>query len=151
MRGAKNGCRTWTPAKPCDRRKIVVAVGKRVGVGAGVVIGLVVPARRADTKTGLVLIDHIQLGQQVDTVGDIGPGLAEIVVTVVTVRRTEHTFIGTLGAHAVVVLDGVVETHGPVFTASVQFQGIGRRKAGGEDGRYQQPTARRQEVVTLHL
>ncbi len=71
-----------------DAGLVTVAVDERVAIGAGVVIGLVVPAGGADAQPGVALVDHVQFGQQVDPVGDVGAGLAEVVVTVVAVGRT---------------------------------------------------------------
>ncbi|MNQ39972.1 hypothetical protein D3C85_536110 [compost metagenome] len=130
-----------------------IAVDERIGVGAGVVVGLVVPGSGADAEAHRVLVDHVQLGQQVDAIGDVGPGLAEVVVAVVAVRGTQHALVGALGPHAVVVLHGVVETGGPVFVAEIQFDGLhgghrGEHDRGGEQAEAQRLRGR---VVVVHL
>ncbi|MNQ74521.1 hypothetical protein D3C85_892800 [compost metagenome] len=150
MRAAKNG-RGWRVTAPSrNRRKLVVAVDERIGIGAGIVIGLVVPARGADAEAHAVLVDHVELGQQVDPVGDIGAGLAEVVVAVVAVGGAEHALVGALGAHAIVVLDGVIESDSPVFATGIQFEGMGGRQARYQDCRGQQAAPHGQDVVTLH-
>ncbi|MDT4852462.1 hypothetical protein FQZ97_866960 [compost metagenome] len=106
-----------------------IAIDERIGVGAGVVVGLVVPTGRTDAKAHAVLVHHIELGEQVDAVGDVGAGLAEVVVAVVAVGGAEHALIGALGAHAIVVLDGVIEADSPVFATAIQFEGMGGRQA----------------------
>ncbi|MCY1410254.1 hypothetical protein D9M71_256200 [compost metagenome] len=127
-----------------DARLITVAIDERVAVGTGVVVGLVVPAGSADAKTGVALIHHIQLGQQVDPVGDVGAGLAEVVVTVVAVGRAQHALVGAFRAHAIIVFDGIVQAHGPVFIAGLDFNGLG----GGQ--REQGDGAGEQAALWLH-
>ncbi|MNF85761.1 hypothetical protein D3C84_681700 [compost metagenome] len=126
---------------PCQARVVgdqartrIVAVDERVGVGAGVVIGLVVPAGGADAKAHGVLVDHVHFGQQIDTVGDVGPGLAEVVVAVVIVRRSQHAFVGAFGAHAIVVLDGVIHADVPVRIPRLDLDRMGRRYRCRENG-----------------
>ncbi|MOA13310.1 hypothetical protein D3C78_1333570 [compost metagenome] len=126
-----------------------IAVDERIGVGAGVVVGLVVPGSGADAEAHRVLVDHVQLGQQVDAVGDVGPGLAEVVVAVVVVRRGQHALVGTFGTHAVVVLHGVVETNSPVFAAGIHLEGLGCRQRGQHDGGGQQAATQRVGAVIL--
>ncbi|MNF56120.1 hypothetical protein D3C84_376000 [compost metagenome] len=149
VRAAENGRCRRTSAKPGDRRKFIVAVHERVGVRTGIFISLVVPTRGADTKAHLALVDHIQFGQQVDTVGDVGAGLAEVVITVVAVGRPQNALVGTLRTHAIVVLDSVVETNGPVFAARIQLDSVGGRQGRGQDSGSEQ-LAPRAEIATLH-
>ncbi|MNM74542.1 hypothetical protein D3C81_863060 [compost metagenome] len=121
-----------------DAGLVTVAVDERVAVGTGVVVGLVVPTGGADTKAGVALVDHVQLGQQVDAVGDVGTGLAEVVVTVVAVGGAEQALVGAFGTHAIVVLDGIVEANGPVFVAGVDFERLGARQREQADGTSEQ-------------
>ncbi|MNZ74870.1 hypothetical protein D3C78_933320 [compost metagenome] len=132
-----------------DARLVAVAVDERIGIGTGVVVGLVVPAGGADAKAHRLLVDHVQFGQQVDAIGDVGPGLAEVVVAVVVVRRGQHALVGALGAHTVVVLDGVVEAHGPVLTAGIDLEGLGGGHGCQHDGRGQQTEAQWAYTVIL--
>ncbi|MNH20572.1 hypothetical protein D3C79_803480 [compost metagenome] len=108
-----------------DARLATVAVDERVGVGAGVVIGLVVPTGGADTKAHVALVDHVQFCEQVHAIGDRGPGLAEVVVAVVVVGGRQQALVGAFGAHAIVVLDRVIQAHGPVFTAGIDLKRLG--------------------------
>ncbi|MND41826.1 hypothetical protein D3C80_325820 [compost metagenome] len=150
VRAAENGRCRRTSAKPGDRRKFIVAIHERVGVRTGIFISLVVPTGGADTKAHLALVDHIQFGQQVDTVGDVGAGLAEVVITVVAIGCAQNALVGTFRTHAIVVLDGVVETDRPVLATGIQLESVGSRQARGQDSRGEQLASRRQEVATLH-
>ncbi|MCY1399845.1 hypothetical protein D9M71_149130 [compost metagenome] len=135
-----------------DAGEGVVAVDEGVGVGPGVLVGLVVPAGGADAEALLALVDHVQLGEQVDAVGDVGSRLAEVVVAVVVVRGVQHALVGTFGTHAVVVLDGVVEAHRPVGVAGVDFERLctGRAQRGGQDGRGEQGAAQGRVLAVDH-
>ncbi|MNF62326.1 hypothetical protein D3C84_440050 [compost metagenome] len=130
-------------------RTCIVAVDERVGIGADVLIGLVVPAGGADAKAHGVFEDHIHLGQQVDAIGDVGPGLAEVVVAVVVVRRCQHALVGAFSANTVVVLDGVIHAYVPVRVARIDLDRMGRRHGCRENGRSQQGIAWSGEAVTL--
>ncbi|MNZ55986.1 hypothetical protein D3C78_739220 [compost metagenome] len=125
-----------------DAGTVAVAVDERVGIGAGVVVSLVIPAGGADAKAHAALVDHIQLGQQVDAVGDVGTGFAKVVIAVVVVRRCQHALVGAFGAYAVVVLDGVVQAHGPVFVTGIDFERLGARQCEQTDGAGEQMTLR---------
>src|SRR5690606_31630454 len=113
--------------------------------------GIVVPAGGTDAETLVTLVDHIQLGQQIDTVGNVGTSLAKVVVTVVVVRCAQHGLVGTFGAHTVVVLDGVIEANGPVLTASINLERLSRRRAGQHDGRGQQAAPQVARIVTYRV
>ncbi|MNK96433.1 hypothetical protein D3C87_1167120 [compost metagenome] len=140
--------------QPDDAGAGAVAVDEGVLVSADVAVGIVIPAGGADAKAGVALVHHIQLGQQIEAGGDGIAGILEVVVPVVVVRGGKHPRIGTLGAHAVVELAGVVEANGPVFTLCVDFD---RLNAGHEDGRYgrrqqaeAQGTATMTRVLVIH-
>ncbi|MNI38210.1 hypothetical protein D3C73_923420 [compost metagenome] len=122
-------------------RSRTVAVDERVGIGASVFVSLVVPAGGADAKAHVVLIDHVHLGQQVDAVGDVGAGLAEVVIAIVVVRRGQHALVGAFGTHAVVVLHGVIQAHGPVRVTRLDLRRMGHRHRCRENGRGQQGVA----------
>ncbi|MNF77342.1 hypothetical protein D3C84_594840 [compost metagenome] len=92
-------------------RGIAIAVDERVGIRAGILIGLVIPTGGADAKTHVLFVNNVHLGQQVDPVGDVGARLAKVVIAVVVVRRAEHALVGAFGTYAVVVLDGVVQAY----------------------------------------
>ncbi|MCY1401931.1 hypothetical protein D9M71_170580 [compost metagenome] len=133
-----------------DSREVTIAVDERVGAGAGVLVGPVVPGGGADTHALVAAVDHVQFGQQVDTVGDVGARLAEVVVAIVVVRRPQHALVGALGTHAVVVLDGVVEAHRPVGVARIDFEGLHARRAERrQDRRCQQATVQVVRVLVL--
>ncbi|MNJ35942.1 hypothetical protein D3C77_307100 [compost metagenome] len=139
VRAAQWRAGTWQAIEArVDAGGVTVAVDERVGIGAGVVIGLVVPTGGTDTKAHVALVDHVQLGEQVYPVGDVGTGLAKVVVAIVVVRRGEHALVGAFSANAVVVLDGVVQAHGPVFTAGIDFKRLGTWQCEQADGAGQQ-------------
>ncbi|MNF91399.1 hypothetical protein D3C84_739990 [compost metagenome] len=89
-----------------------------VGIGCGAasaqlflaIIGVVVPGLPADPEAHLLLVDHIDLGQQVEAVGD---DIATIELDVGVARgRTQDGITLLLGAHAQVVAECIVEAHG---------------------------------------
>ncbi|MCY1235413.1 hypothetical protein D9M72_480280 [compost metagenome] len=130
-------------------RACIIAVDERVGVGTGVLIGFVVPTGGADTKAHFLFINNIHLGQQVDTVGDVGPGLTEVVITIVVVRRAEHALVGAFGAYAVVVLDGVVQAHRPIRATGIELERVAGDRHDCNDNSYGQRTATQDEGLTV--
>ncbi|MNO92380.1 hypothetical protein D3C76_839520 [compost metagenome] len=114
---------------------------KRVGIGADIVIGMVVPARGTDPKTHLALIDHVQLGQQVDPLGHRTAD-TEILVTVVVVGGAGNLRILAFHPLTVTGLQGVIETHGPILTIT-EFKGLGSRHGREQCGAGQQAQMQR--------
>ncbi|MCY1507555.1 hypothetical protein D9M68_418360 [compost metagenome] len=129
----------------------LVAVDEGVRVGTGIVVGLVVPAGGTDPEALVALVDHVQLGQQVDAVGDVGAGTTEVVVAVVVVRRGQHALVCALGANAVVVLHGVVEANRPVRIPGIDLEGLhhGRHAQSGGNGRGEQAPAQVEVGIVL--
>ena len=72
---------------------------RRVRIGlAGVAVGAVVPRRAADAHAVALLVDDVELGQQVDPLGD-GVALVEAVVAFVGERRVADLRIARLDPH----------------------------------------------------
>ncbi|MNL22223.1 hypothetical protein D3C87_1435560 [compost metagenome] len=130
-------------------RRLAITVTEGIGTGADVVIRLVIPARSTDAKALAALVNHIQLGQQVNTIGNIGAGSSEVIVTVVAVRCPQRALVRIFGAHTVVVLDGVIKTHLPVRVAGIQFEGMGCRHGRCQDGQGQQTVTRGGVAITF--
>ncbi|MNQ97589.1 hypothetical protein D3C85_1132450 [compost metagenome] len=137
--------------QPDDAGARAVAVDEGVVIGADVVVGVVIPAGGADAKTLVTLIDHVQLGQQVEAGGNGVAGILEVVVTIVVVRGGEHAVVGTLGTHAVVELAGVVEADRPILAVRVDLDGLGGWHKGGHDGGGQQAEAKGAAAMTRLL
>ena len=132
---------------PDDAGAGAVAVDEGVLVSADVAIGVVIPAGGADAKAGVALVHHVQLGQQIEAGGDGIAGILEVVIPIVVVRGGEHPLVGTLGAHAVVELAGVVEANGPLFASGIDFDRLNGGHEDGRNGRRQQAEA--QDAATM--
>ncbi|MNC13497.1 hypothetical protein D3C75_612460 [compost metagenome] len=133
--------------QPDDAGAGAVAVDEGVLVSADVAVGIVIPAGGADAKAGVALVHHVQLGQQIEAGGDGIAGILEVVIPIVVVRGGEHPLVGTLGAHAVVELAGVVEANGPLFASGIDFDRLNGGHEDGRNGRRQQAEA--QDAATM--
>ncbi|MCY1299161.1 hypothetical protein D9M70_486790 [compost metagenome] len=100
--------------------------GKGVGTGAHIVIGMVVPTGGADTKAHFPLVRHVQFGEQVDPLGHRATD-TEILIAVIEVGGAGDLRVLTFHPLTITGLEGVIETHGPPFTAIAKFESLGSR------------------------
>ncbi|MNR36641.1 hypothetical protein D3C85_1545870 [compost metagenome] len=103
---------------------------------------MVIPTRGTDTKAHFPLVDHIELGQQIDPLGHCTAD-TEVFVAVVVVGGVGDLRVLAFHPLTVAGLKGVIEAHGPIFTAGVEFKGMGSRQGGEHDGAGQQAETQR--------
>ncbi|MNH33402.1 hypothetical protein D3C79_939140 [compost metagenome] len=109
---------------------------------------MVVPAGGADAHAHAALIDDIQLGEQVQALGN------RATHTVILVAVIEIGGAGDLGVFAfdplaIAQLGGVVEAHAPVGVGDVQLKCLGSGCTGDQQQRGHEVTAGKAEENVL--
>ncbi|MNN73933.1 hypothetical protein D3C81_1900910 [compost metagenome] len=129
----------------CHQIACVVRLPReRVGIGAHIVIGMVIPTGGTDTKAHILLVDHVQLGQQIDPLGHCTAN-TEVLVAVVEVGGVGDLRILTFHPLTITGLEGVIEAHSPVFTTIAEFKSMGGRHGREQNCCGQQVATQRAE------
>ncbi|MNY04922.1 hypothetical protein D3C86_1376250 [compost metagenome] len=109
---------------------------QRPGIVVGLVVDVVVPGCTAEAQAVVALVAQVELGEQVEAVGD--QPFVEVEIAVVGVGLRADGVVGDVGVgilHAPggAVLDGVVPRHAHIGIAGVDLEG--ERRSSGRQAR----------------